>query len=147
MFGAEFPAERGALISRPLFLPTTPSNPALYYKMSISTACIGTSRSTCRSVSSAGMANVFATPRSRKSTSVANTKKEVRQGSAVYDGWKAELDQRIHVYPESVESFLDTFVPSAQPYTLTDNLTGAFSQYKPAKGKEVQGYPGLVRHH
>ena len=80
-------------------------------------------------------------PRSRKSTSVTNTKKDDRQGTAAYD-----LEQRILVYPESVENFLDTFVPSAEPYSLTDNLSGAFSQYKPAKGKEVQGYSGLVRH-
>ncbi|TFK93802.1 hypothetical protein K466DRAFT_649708 [Polyporus arcularius HHB13444] len=88
--------------------------------MSISTSCIGTS--TCRSVSSA-----------------------VLQASpVVYDGWKAELSGRIHIYPGRTTDFIDTFVPSSHSYTLTDDVTGAFSQYRSRKGKEVKSYPGLV---
>ncbi|KAI0711837.1 hypothetical protein C8T65DRAFT_739487 [Cerioporus squamosus] len=110
--------------------------------MSISTTCIGTS--SCRSASSAGM-SIHATPRSGKGTSTANTLAEVKQNSpAVYEGWKAELKDRIHVYPKSVKKFLETFVPSSHPYTLTDDVSKAFSQFRSRKGKEVKSYPGLI---
>ncbi len=123
--------------------PRPPPEPHIDYKMSISTTYIGTS--TCRSVSSAGMAS-YATTRSARSASTANTPAQVLQTSpVVYDGWKAELSGRIHIYPGRTTDFIDTFVPSSHSYTLTDDVTGAFSQYRSRKGKEVKSYPGLVR--
>ncbi|KAI0711842.1 hypothetical protein C8T65DRAFT_807443 [Cerioporus squamosus] len=91
------------------------------------------------------MGSLSATPRSAKASSTANTPSQVLQSSpVVYEGWKAELRERIHVYPGTIKNFLDTFVPSSHPYTLTDDVSTAFSQYKSRKGKEVKSYPGLI---
>lgn len=64
----------------------------------------------------------------------------------VIQAWNSELHHRVHVYhKDSVEEFLDLFVPCSVPYTPSDDLDGVFADYQPRKGGEVASYPTLVR--
>ena len=50
----------------------------------------------------------------------------------------------MHLYPQPVEKFLDTFVPTSRPYipppagTAQRGLDNAFTQHKPQKGLEAK---------
>ncbi|KAI0373623.1 hypothetical protein BV20DRAFT_962839 [Pilatotrama ljubarskyi] len=63
---------------------------------------------------------------------------------AVKDGWESEVEGRILEYPDSTDYFIEDLLPTSTPFKLNDNLDDAFNTYDPQKGKEVDGYKGLL---
>ncbi|KAI0752077.1 hypothetical protein C8Q74DRAFT_353057 [Fomes fomentarius] len=60
--------------------------------------------------------------------------------------WKKELAERVHTYGGTVDSYLDTFVPSSAPQSIpSQSLKSAYSTFNPTKGNEVRGYEGLLK--
>ena len=56
-----------------------------------------------------------------------------------------DLQDRVHVFPGNIASFLSIIVPSYALDPPRRVSQRAFSKYTPPKGKKVKGYAGLVR--
>ncbi|KAI0353660.1 hypothetical protein OH77DRAFT_575578 [Trametes cingulata] len=66
------------------------------------------------------------------------------ESKAVKDGWESEVENRVLQYLHSADDFIDDLLPTSTPFTLSDDIDDAFKSYDPKKGKEVDGYAGLV---
>ena len=79
------------------------------------------------------------------SITLANTLADVAQGQAVNKHWANELRDRIRVYGDTVDQFLNTVVPCSTPYALEPLPSTVFSGYLPKPGTEKKSYTPLVR--
>ncbi|KAI0355846.1 hypothetical protein OH77DRAFT_268114 [Trametes cingulata] len=66
------------------------------------------------------------------------------ESKAVKDGWESEVENRILQYQNSADDFIDELLPTSTPFSLNDDINDAFKSYDPKKGKELDGYAGLV---
>ncbi len=96
----------------------------------------------------AGLGMIQSTPCTLRSYVLTTTPQDALADSPqVIAAWNSELHHRVHVYhKDSVQEFLDLFVPCSVPYTPTGDLDGVFSEFQPRKGGEVASYSKLVRH-
>ena len=109
--------------------------------MSISTASMDSYL--CPSCSS-GMTDTKCSPRTGKSQNEPTAYEDGLRSGQV-EGWKKELDDRVHHFGGDYSDFLKLFVPSNAPAIPHKSLKGAFSDYQPKRGQEKQNYRALVR--
>lgn len=63
-------------------------------------------------------------------------------------GWASELQARVFQYPRHAPALIDELMPCSVPFPdieSEDALDKVFAEYSPQKGKELDGYNGLVR--
>lgn len=85
------------------------------------------------------------TPRTGKSATEQNTREGALKQNQV-EGWRQELNGKINVYNDDIDSYLDTFVPARNKCTIVPPTDASLaSKLVPQKGKEVANYGPLVR--
>ncbi len=84
------------------------------------------------------------TPVSGKVTNDPNIHEDTLQ-AAQLAGWCNEIQGKICVYNNDIDSYLRTFVPSRTPCPLDAPDTALSEKFVPAKGKESASYTPLVR--
>ncbi len=84
------------------------------------------------------------TPRADKSKAEAVIYEDVLRSNQL-EGWKKELEDRVHDFNGTVDQFMNVFVPSSAPPPPAAPLQDPFATFDPQPGQEVRSYGGLVR--
>lgn len=112
------------------------------YIMSISTCSLNSHSG------SSGMASKPTPVKAKSQGSHVLTREDIKRDSPVCQkGWAGELQARVLQYPRHAPAFIDELMPCSVPFPDTkskDALDKVFAEYSPEKGKELNGYNGLV---
>ncbi|KAH9856223.1 hypothetical protein C2E23DRAFT_508120 [Lenzites betulinus] len=71
-----------------------------------------------------------------------------RDSPVCQKGWASELQARVLQYPRHAPALIDELMPCSVPFPDTeseDALDKVFAEYSPQKGKELDGYNGLIK--
>lgn len=93
------------------------------------------------------MSGIQATPFARKVTNQPVAVEDTLKARA-QEGWRRELEHRVHISQDDDKDFLRKYVPSNTPYPFVsdlDILAKLFADWNPVAGKEKESYPHLVR--
>ena len=110
--------------------------------MSISTASY--EFSTCSSSSASGMSQNPSPSKKKTAVHFYDHKDSLQKSQVVKDGWNSELSERVHVSPESIDDYIDIYVPSASEPPSRTIKKDIFNKWKPVSKKEAEMYPFLV---
>ncbi|KAI0750043.1 hypothetical protein C8Q80DRAFT_1269824 [Daedaleopsis nitida] len=93
------------------------------------------------------MSGIHTTPFARKATNQPIAVEDTLKARA-QEGWRRELQHRVHISKDDDKDFLRKYVPSNTPYLFVSDLEGLadlFADWRPVAGKEKESYPYLTK--